>query len=144
MVALLALATGPLGKILGVLLAVLSLGGGLIWIVQEHDAKVLAESAVQEQAKTIAVMKADAERSAAALVANAKATADIASKATTIREAVDAAPRTTGCSDSPAIRAALDGLRNTAAGANHGAAATGSAKPMGTAASAATAGSGKR
>ena len=69
------------------------------------DRAVKAEAAVAGRDRAIAALEAD--------VAAARARA---ARFQSIRRAVDAAPPSTACASAPAIRAALDGLRELASG----------------------------
>jgi hypothetical protein len=62
------------------------------------------------------------DRAIAVLEAAATAAAERTARFQPIRRAVDAAPSSRACADAPAIRAALDGLRASPAGAAGGAA----------------------
>lgn len=70
-----------------------------------------AEAAVQGRDTAIAVLERHAER-----------VADRTAQFQPIRRAVDAAPATNACAAAPAVRAALDGLRQRAAAGGGGAA----------------------
>ena len=111
---LLALLTGPAGRIAGVaVLAVALLTAGAL-ALNQHDARVRAEQTVAAQAAEIATMQADHARAVAALEAQAAAAQTRAKRLASIRSAVDAAPLSSACSASAAVRAVLDGLRQHA------------------------------
>lgn len=107
---LLALLTGPMGKLIGygALAVALVLGGW--YALHEHDQRVLAEQAATEAAVVAAQQIADARKAAAAVQADAAAAIARAAMAATVKGNIDHAPITYACAQSPAVRAALDGL----------------------------------
>ena len=106
----LSLITGGLGKALGIgALAVSLLGGGL-WLLHQHDNAVRAEMQVAADKAIAAAQEADAQKAASALAsAHAEAAKRIAS-ITAIKEKTHSAPVTSACANSPAVRAMLGGL----------------------------------
>lgn len=108
---------GPLGK------AALYAGGAVAlalaaWLaVAEHDKRILGEQAAEEAAVIAEQQVSDLRR--AVVEANAEATAAIAraSAAANIKREIARAPVSSGCAASPAIAAALDGLRSARPGA---------------------------
>lgn len=135
----LALLIGPLGRIGLYVVGALAVIAAAAFIVHEHDARIRAEDAAHVAAVTAAEELRQSKANAAALsVSLADAQARATATATTKTE-IARAPVTNGCAASPAVAAALDGLRR-AAGAGSGApanpggavvvpAAAGSAKP---------------
>lgn len=112
---LLALITGPVGRVAGLaLLAIALLTAGAL-ALNQHDARVRAEQTVVAQAARIATLQADHARAVAALEAQAAAAQARAKRLASIRSAIDAAPRSSACNASAAVRAVLDGLRHHAA-----------------------------
>jgi hypothetical protein len=122
---------GPLGKVAGIAALLAGLLAGGVWLVGEHDARVLAEARAAEQAAQIAAIQADHTREVTALQASAADFQARAARTTAIRSSIDAAPHTMGCADSPAIGAALDGLRRHPAASGAGAAPGRAAGPAG-------------
>ena len=110
----LAFFAGPLGRfaLYAGLAAVLVAGG--FWIVHEHDGRVLAEQAAVEAAAVAQQQVADAQRAAAAATEEARAAVDRANRVATIKTEIARAPVSTSCATSPAVAAALDGLRQNA------------------------------
>lgn len=104
------------GRLVGYGALIVALSGGVAWVLHTHDARVRAE----QQLATDRVMAAEVERQHAATVAALEQAADEAqARAATIeqiRTAIDVQPVTTSCAGSPAVRAAVDGLRRTAGG----------------------------
>lgn len=98
----------------GVAVAALAAGA---WALHQHDARVVAEQRADAQALAISQMQADHARAVAALETRAAEAEARAEASATIRSAIHAAPVTSACASSPAVRAALDGLRGRA-GAN--------------------------
>ncbi len=98
-------------KIGGVLFLVALLGGGyLAWAAHE---RAMGAAAV-ELANANAVIKAheaDAKANALAVAQLAQKLSDTETKVITVTEKVYAAPVTRDCAQSPAMRAASDGLR---------------------------------
>lgn len=139
---LLALITGPFGKIAGIAAVALGLFAAGALALHQHDARVRAEQLLAEEKVQAEAIAADQRRTVAALEAQASEAAARADQLMKVRSSVHAAPVTTGCADRPAIRAALDGLRRTAVG-GPGAAAGGAgvAPPLPGSARAAGAGS---
>ena len=116
MTAILALLSGPLGRwaayaaIAACVVTALAVG----WY--EHDQRILAEQAAREAAAVAVQQLADARAATAAVQAEAEAAIARANAATTIKTEIHRAPPTIACAASPAVRAALDGLRRPAAG----------------------------
>ena len=109
---MIALLAGPVGKVVGVgvlILALLAIGGRM---VREHDNRVMAEQRAEAQAKVIADMQADHARTVSALEQETARAATLARDLSQTRSAINAAPHTAGCASSPAVAAAIDGLRS--------------------------------
>ena len=123
MIGLLAVALGPLRKVAlwGALGAALVVGA--VFLLHQHDARVLAEQRAAEQAQRIAAIQADNARVVAALEADKAALVARQHALERTRRTIYAAPVTTGCASSPALNDALDGLR--APGGRPGAAPSG-------------------
>lgn len=111
MFALLGLFAGPTGKLLRYGALALAVVAGGWFLLHQHDARVRAEAQLSAQAARLSALMADHKRVVAALEAESTAAAARVRALETTRKAVYASPRTTGCADSPAVRAALDGLR---------------------------------
>jgi uncharacterized iron-regulated protein len=109
---LLSFLSGPLGRIVGAGAAFL-VAGGVIWaLVAQHDAAVRAELLANQQAqyaKQAADLHARTVAAFGKLLAEQQAATD--SRAAVEKE-ISNAPVTTGCVGSPAIGAALRGLRD--------------------------------
>lgn len=100
------------GPVLGVVLAVLALSGGWAWLRLVHDPAVRDALRAEIAAQTAAEL---AEHQRAALAAMAALEADVARRAAetaTIRKRIVRVPIATACAGSPAVAAALDGLRH--------------------------------
>lgn len=98
-------------KVGGVLFLLALLGGGyLAWAAHE---RALGAAAVElANAKAIIVQReADAKANAIAVAQLAQKLSDTETKVITVTEKVYAAPITRECAQSPAMRAASDGLR---------------------------------
>lgn len=126
---MLALITGPLGKIIGIGLIALSLAGAIGFGVHQYNSLIEARVTVAEQATTMAQMQKDRDRTVAALQAAAVDTASRLAEMQPIRKAISDAKDATACSGSPAIVAVVDGMRGRSASRNPGPASTGSGKP---------------
>lgn len=88
-------------------------GGGTLWYRSEfHQCAAAREGdrVAAEKARAAALAEAQA-RSDAIIVDQAQRLAETARRANTVRERIVHAPVTTSCAQSPAVRAALDGLR---------------------------------
>jgi hypothetical protein len=111
---MLALLTSAAGRYIGYAALAVSLAGGAAWILHTHDARVRAEQQIAIDAVTAGEV---AWQHAATVAALEQTAADAQARATAleqIRTAIHAAPITTSCAGSPAIRALLDGLRGQA------------------------------
>jgi hypothetical protein len=89
-------------------------GGGTLWYRSEYHECTAAREAdrtAAERAKNAAVAKAQAT-SDAIITEQARALAETAAKVGGIRERIISVPITTACASSPAVRAAIDGLRS--------------------------------
>lgn len=92
----------------------ISLGAALVagkMALHFHDVSVLSNAALEVSEETRAAEAANHARSVVALESVTKDAATRVSRTTPIRKNVNAAPRTNACANSPAVRAALDGLR---------------------------------
>jgi hypothetical protein len=120
----LALVRGPVAVLCrwaGVALCIYA--GGSLWL-RQHDAGLLAAREAQEQAAVSAAREQEHAAAVAALDA-AQRDADARVRAVSmVKERIAHAPVLVGCASSPAIAAALDGLRDQPAG--HPGAASGS------------------
>jgi hypothetical protein len=124
----LAFLASPFGKYVGYAALALTLILGGSYALHEHDQRVLAEQAAKEAAVVAAQQIADAKKVAAAVQADAAAAIARATLAATVKGNIDHAPITYACAQSPAVRAALDGLPGSA-GSSGGSAAN-PAKPV--------------
>ena len=113
---LLALITGPAGKIAGLAVLAVGLLAVAALALNQHDVRVRAEQIAVTQAAQISTMQADHTRTLAALEAQAAAAAARASRLASVRSVVDGAPHSSACNASAAVRAAVDGLRRQPAG----------------------------
>lgn len=110
----LALLSGPIGRIgLYVAAAMAVLAAGALWF-HEHDQRIRAEDAARVAAVTAAAELANVRAGAAALSASLADAEARASRVVTLKTEVARAPVTQACVNSPALRAALDGLRGAA------------------------------
>lgn len=75
-----------------------------------------AERVARANAEAVEAMRQDRAATVAALTGVARDIAERAAQSASIRRSVYAAPTTTACLDSPAVRAALDGLRAAGTG----------------------------
>lgn len=113
---ILALLTGPLGKI-GMYAALgLALLSGAAYALHQHDARVIAEQASAEKTRQIADMQAAHDRIVTALETTAKEASAHAAALAETRKAIANAPVSTSCVGSAAVAAAIDGLRHKPAG----------------------------
>lgn len=88
-------------------------GGGALWYRGQYHACATAREAdrtAAEKAKNEALADAQ-KRSDAIIVEQAQRLAETAQRANTVRERIIYAPVTKTCADSPAVRAAIDGVR---------------------------------
>ena len=93
---------------------VIALGSTLVagkMALHFHDVSVRAGAALDVAEATRAAEAANHARSVQALESVTKAAAARTVRNTPVRRNVNAAPRTNACANSPAVRAALDGLR---------------------------------
>jgi hypothetical protein len=96
-------------------------GGGLLWL-HEHDGKLQAQIAADQ---AVVAAKAQAEqdqRTIAGLSLTAQKAAALAATMTKLKEAINAAPKSKTCATSPAVVALYAGLRSGAIGGHTGAA----------------------
>lgn len=106
---MIAFLVSPLGR-WAVVAAVLAALSGWAWLEragrQAANARaVAAEAQAEAQARAVAALETQAAEAAAQ-----------AARIEPIRRVIHAAPKTNACADSPAIRAVLDGLRQSAGG----------------------------
>lgn len=109
--------------------ALIVFGAGRLWLAQ-HDAGIVAE---WQAAQASAVAVAREQEHAAAVAALEAAQRDASERTrvvTVVKERIAHVPVQTGCVRSPAISAALDGLRQSAGG-RAGAAPGGAPLPVG-------------
>ncbi|MDR3415019.1 MAG: hypothetical protein P4L83_02440 [Nevskia sp.] len=102
-----------IARLLGV--ALILVGCGRLWLAQ-HDAGIVAQ---WQAAQTAAVASAREQEHASAMAALEAAQQDAAARVrtvTVIKREIAHVPASTGCVRSPAISAALDGLRRPAGG----------------------------
>ena len=109
-----------LGALTGIKLAVagalLAAVLGLGWTAKhEYDAAAAARAQVAAQALQLATYQADAKANDTALSAAQAAIAARNARSSNTRNLIHAAPATATCASSPAISAALGGLRSPAA-----------------------------
>jgi hypothetical protein len=112
MIGLFSLLTGPAAKWIGILGITAAVTVGMHYVISQHDARVRAELIASEQAKTIETIKREQQATVSALEqAQATLAARITAQSTT-RKAISNAPTTKGCAASPAVAAAIAGLRH--------------------------------
>ena len=105
------------GPALGVVLVLVALSGAWAWLRLVHDPAVRDALRAEIAAQTAAEL---AEHQRAAVVALADLEADIARRTaatSATRERIIRVPVATACAASPAVAAALDGLRHAPGGA---------------------------
>ena len=107
----LSLLTGGIGKYIGIGMIAVALAGALAWAVHSYDSGIRAEVQASAQAQEIAVIRADQKRAEFALDLVTREKEELRSKFDELHSKINEMPRTTACVGSPAIRAALDGLR---------------------------------
>jgi len=108
--------SGPLGRIALYVIGAVALVGAAVFVVKQHDARVLAEQAAREAQAVAAQQIADMRRAVEAANAETVAANERAAKAATIKTEIARAPVTTACTTSPALRVVLDQLRASSAG----------------------------
>lgn len=108
---LLALLTGPLGKIAGIAALALALLAAGAVALHRHDAAVIAAVQAKQEAAARQAEEATQVRINAAVDQVARDAAARIAAANDTRKVIYAAPQTMGCADRPAIRAAIDSLR---------------------------------
>jgi hypothetical protein len=109
---------GSTGSIIAVLGLLGTLAGGAIVIIHEHDAKIVAQVAAQQAVVVAQAQHDQDQRTIAGLNKEATTAATRAAGLAQIKEAINAAPRTTTCANSPAIVALIGALRSSAGGGN--------------------------
>lgn len=135
----LSLITGPIGKLIGVLAMMGVLGAGVHYVLSAVENYYAAQATLRSQAAQLVKIQADHQRELAALQLQSAADLARAQLSLKTRSAINAAPRTTACADSPAIHTLLDSLRlapapgGNVAGANAAAPAPGVRAPAGAA-----------
>jgi len=112
----LALLTGPLGKYAGYVALAIGLLVAAAGALHAHDNALRAEIQAASDRAIATAQVASAAHEVTALEAQAKANAETINRLNAIREATHAAPKTTACATSPAVRSLLDGLRGHAPG----------------------------
>ena len=110
--ALLGLLSGPIGKWIGYAALAVTMAGAAWWVVGEHDSAVRGALLAEQRAAQLVQLQAQHERTVAALESEAASERARADAMATARRMIANAPITTACADSPAVRAALDGLRS--------------------------------
>lgn len=108
------LLTGAAGKYIAYAAMAAALAGGAAFMLHEHDVRVLAEQQVAIDKATATEV---AKQHAATVAALEQSAAEAQARAATfaqIKAAIHAQPVTKTCVGSPAIGAALDGLRRSA------------------------------
>lgn len=106
--------TGAVGKwAMYAGLIVMALGGAAV-LKHEYDASVISSVAAKQAAANLVIERADNERKIAELQARAITAEAEAAKYATIKGKIANAKASSVCRSSPAIRAALSGLRNDA------------------------------
>lgn len=111
MTGLLSLLTGAAGKYIAYGALAVSLAGGAAWLLHTHDQRVLAEQQVAIDQATAAEL---AKQHAATVAALEQSAAEAQARAATfeqIKAAIHAQAVTKFCIGSPAVGAALAGLR---------------------------------
>jgi len=102
-----------------------AIGGAVIlllatatWALAERGGRIAAEAreaqameAAQANQRAVEQIREERAQAIAALSGLAQDIAARAARTIAVRRAIDAAPTTTACVESPAVRAALDGLR---------------------------------
>lgn len=106
------------GKLIGGLLLAFLLSGGLMWAIHRHDVGVLASAQVSSDRAIAAANAANARLTTAALEAQATTIRAQSANSASIREKTHAAPVTTACVTSPAVRALIGGLQHNSNGAS--------------------------
>lgn len=104
------------GGYVGYAALAVSLAGGAAWMLHTHDQRVLAEAQTAIDAATSTEL---ARQHAATLAALEQSAAEAQARAATfeqIKAAIHAQPITKVCAASPAVRAVIDGLRQSAGG----------------------------
>lgn len=140
-----------LGRILSWLLGLVG-GGGWIWIVAAlgvsalgaattaalwyRDAAHVAQGEARQAAERLAQnaaaleeLRRERDRAMAAVEAEARVAAARETRASQLRRTIDATPRTDACVASPAVSAALAGLRRRGAAGGEGGAGGGAGQP---------------
>lgn len=121
---------GSGGSIVAVLVLLSGMGGAAALVVHEHDARIVAEVASKQAAAVAQEQRAETDREIADLT-TAKNTAIARLTAlASLKEQINAAPKTTTCTAAPAVRALLNGLRSRAGSGNAGPAGKAPANSM--------------
>ncbi len=124
---MMALFAGSLGRYAMYAALAVAVAGGAAWVIHEHDNRVRAEQQLAIDKANAAAIEADHARAIAALEQAATEARDRADNLERLKARVHAQPVTTACVQSPAVRAALDGLRQH--GGSPGATSAGAGKP---------------
>ena len=107
----LAFFAGPMGKIALYAMAAVAIIGVVWGVIHEHDGRIRAEDAAKVAAATATMQIAQAKAGAEAVQASAAEAIARAREVNTVKLEIAHAPVTQACAASPAINAALDGLR---------------------------------
>lgn len=91
-----------------------ALGAATMTAIRQHDHRVLSEAALARTQAVAVQTKRDQDAAIAALEQRAIAAEQRATSSAHIHEVIHNVPITRACSNSPAIRAAIDGLRSRA------------------------------
>lgn len=102
---------------LGALLLAALLVGGCWWAVDQHTARVVAEAQVGQLTADNATITAQSIAYEASIGSVSKAIADRSALTQTITRNIANAPASNACAGSPAVSAAIAGLRQQAASA---------------------------
>jgi hypothetical protein len=111
MMALIPFLTGPLGKMAGIALAAALFVAGAAVLVHRHDAGIRQQEQAAAQAVAMDALNKQHIATVAAMEALTKAVQDRAVSSEQIRSVIHAASSSSACAGSPAMAAALDGLR---------------------------------
>ena len=111
---------GPLGKVFGIGVLVLSCLGAISYGVHQYNSLIEARLTVAEQASEMETMQKDRERIVSALEAEQADTLARQVAMKPIREAIANAKETNSCGSSPAVAAVVSGMRSGSASRNPG------------------------
>jgi hypothetical protein len=107
----LGLVTGTAGKYILYAGLAVTLAGGAAVLKHEYDASIIASVAAKQAAANLVIERADNARIIAELQTRAITAETEAANYASIKGAIAHAKASSACASSPAMRAALDGLR---------------------------------